>query len=443
VTQCFAHRHLVVAGVWIGFFVATLGCRSQSESSTYAGPDQTGLTPAKPDEQATATGPASWNGWRGNRRDAYCASLPAVLPRQVETRWSRALSGAGLGGVAATREFVVVGDRDLEDTSDVFHCFQAENGATVWTLSYPATGELDYGNLPRATPLIEGEHAYLYGAFSDLTCVKLLTGQIVWQKNLHAEYGTVAKFVWGTCASPLIVDDKLIVNPGAADAAIVALDPLTGEELWRSPGPPPAYGSFLAAELGGRLQVIGHDRQALGGWDVATGVRLWTLKMPLADDFNVPTPVQYGSQLLITSENNGTRLYRFDSHGVIDPTPVATNEDLAADICTPVVVGRRGFCVWGSLYCLDLDQGLATLWAAEEPAAQIYASVIGGPDRVMVIGAGGELILIDANSDRYEVVSRLKVFQQGAELYAHPALVGNRLYIRGENSLACVDLATP
>jgi hypothetical protein len=61
---------------------------------------------------------------------------------------------------------------------------------------------------------------------------------------------------------------------------------------------------------------------------------------------------------------------------------------------------------------------------------------------VLVIGKSGELVLVDARADRFEVVSRLRVFDEGpAELYSHPALVGDRLYIRGATSVVCVDLS--
>ncbi len=365
--------------------------------------------------------------------------MPAKLPRI----WSQPLSGAGLGGIAASSELVIVGDRDLNDAGDLFRCFHAADGRLAWEIQYVALGELDYGNQPRATPLISEDHVFLYGAFGDLTCVELSTGQIVWQKNLKDFYSTEAEFVWGTCPSPLIVDGKLIVNPGAADATIVALDPNTGDEIWRAPGPPPAYGSFLAAELGGKLQVIGHDRESLGGWDVQTGERLWTVHPPYTDDFNVPTPVQYGDCLLIASENNGTRLFRFQAGGAIDPEPIATNTDLAPDICTPVVVGSRLFCSWGALYCLDLDHGLETVWTAQEPVIRTHANLVAGPNRVLMVGDAGTLILIDAAADQFREVSRVQVFEQGAEIYAHPAIVGHRLYVRGEAELVCLDVPVP
>jgi outer membrane protein assembly factor BamB len=155
----------------------------------------------------------------------------------------------------------------------------------------------------------------------------------------------------------------------------------------------------------------------------------------------VPTPVQIGDRLLVGTENNGTRLYAFGAGGKIRPDPIAVNEDLAPDMSTPVVVRDRLYCVWGELYCVDLGKPLRTRWKAEDDAFATYAAVIGGNDRILVIGAGGELVLVDAASDSFRIVSRLQLFdQQNPDFYSHPAIVGDRLYIRGETSLLCVDL---
>jgi hypothetical protein len=90
------------------------------------------------------------------------------------------------------------------------------------------------------------------------------------------------------CAAPLVVDEKLIVNPGGSKASVVALHRLTGEVLWQSPGAPAACASFILAEVAGKRQVVGYDVRSAGCRDLATGKRLWTLEPEEKRDFNVP-----------------------------------------------------------------------------------------------------------------------------------------------------------
>jgi outer membrane protein assembly factor BamB len=281
--------------------------------------------------------------------------------------------------------------------------------------------------------------------------VRLATGEMVWKKDLFAEFGVGDKHnAWGFTSSPLIVDDKLIVNPGGPEASVVALRPDSGEVLWKTPGDPAAFGSLVVGSFGERRQIVGHDAKALCGWDIATGKRLWRLVPPKSGDFNVPTPIVIGDdhagsqQLLVITENNGTRLYGFDDSGAIVPQPMAINTGLAPDTHTPVAIGQRLFGVWQGLYCLDLSakspKSLTTLWKADDPAFDDYATAIGSGDRLLIISKHGELLLIDARADRYQLISRAAVFEDDPGVYSHSALVGKRLFLRGSEEIVCLDL---
>ncbi len=429
-------------------------------------------------EEPAAAQPISWPQWRGFHRDGLVPSLPANLPTRPNIVWRRPLGGSGLGGIAATEKYVVFGDRNLPDTRDLFQCLAAEDGTPLWQVSYEATGTLDYGNSPRATPLIHEDRVFCLGAFGDLTCVDLETGLLLWRKNIRQEFGAREKLIWGTCSSPLLVDGLLIVNPGAPEASIVALEADTGDVIWKTPGARHAYASLIVATFGGVRQIVGYDRESLGGWEIASGRRIWKHIPEYEHDFNVPTPLEIGEMLFVATENNGARLFRFDAQGRIVQNPIATYENLDPDMSTPVILGNRLFCVYSALYCLEVDASVARpisfeddaegspdptvktgdtsirqsrfgallheLWVGEDEMLPVYGAVIGGKQRLLVVGRGGELLLIDARADRFRVVSRQRPFQQDGgkdPLYSHPALVGTRLFLRGETELICLELS--
>jgi hypothetical protein len=353
--------------------------------------------------------------------------------------------------VAATSYYVVIGDRDDDDRQDVFRCFDAETGRPLWTVAYDAPGELDYGNSPRATPLIENDRVHLFGAMGDLHCVALATGRVLWKRNIIVDFGVPEKALsaWGSCSSPLVVEGRLIVNPGAADASIVALDPATGAEVWRCPGNPAGHASLVAADVCGVRQVIGYDNASLGGWDLATGRRLWSLEPEVAGDFNVPTPVVVKGavpHLLVATEMNGTRLHAFRADGMIDPKPLGNRREPAPDMATPVMHGRRMFCAQEKLFALDCtSRGLADAAAPLSGPFETYAATVAGPSSVLVIGNSGQLVMFDVVPDRREPTS-LAVFADASgennnPVFSHPAFVGTRMFIRGDNELLCVELA--
>jgi len=402
-----------------------------------------GFVPMKSEKPKSATTSAvqDWPDWRGPGRDGHVPRLPARLPETTKFIWKKAAMIGGLAGLSVSGGRLILAERDFSEEHDVYRCLNADDGELIWRIEFPAPGKLDYGQFPRATPVIHDRKAYLLGAFGHLRCVRLTDGKMIWERNLPREFKAELP-TWGMCSTPLIVDDVVIVNPGATNASLAALDCITGRTRWTTPGDAAAYSSFIVGEFGGRRQIVGYDQHSLGGWDVKTGTRLWQLVPPTEGDFNVPTPMAMDGKLIVATENNGTRLYGFDEAGKIMPQPSGEYADLSPDTSTPVVADGRVIGAHLGLHCLDARQNLKRVWQLKDDKIGDYASFIADGERVLVISLGGELILLDARADHCEVISRLRVFEDDVEVYSHPVLVGNRLYIRGGSSIACVDLAT-
>lgn len=400
---------------------------------------------ASADDKTEAKTIGTWPGWLGPERNGRVGWLPHDLPDEPRIVWRRPLGRAGMGGLAATDRLVFVGDRDAANRADVFRCLDANSGDELWTVAYPALGELDYDNSPRATPLVHNGRVYFFGAFGDLTCANMETGAVIWRTNIRLKFLALDNLPWGTCSSPFAVDDTIIVNPGAPAASLVALDAATGEIRWQTPGEPQGHGSFIVATLGGVRQIVGHTETKLGGWNARTGRQLWTLAPTNQGDFNVPTPVVVGDKLLVATENNGGRLYAFASDGAILADPVAVNRKLNPQMSTPVVVADRVFCVNGSLECFDAGRGLQSIGRVQERAFPEFGALIASDDRVLVQGRGGELLLFDVSATPPRIRSRMHVAgsrdDQSAELFTFPAIIGSRLYVRCEREIVCVDLA--
>jgi outer membrane protein assembly factor BamB len=122
-------------------------------------------------------------------------------------------------------------------------------------------------------------------------------------------------------------------------------------------------------------------------------------------------------------------------------TPESVNAEYAPDIATPVVSGSRLVGLFGELHCLDLEGSLRTLWKHADKGIRTHGSCFVSHDRALIATAGGELILLDARANEWRELGRMRVLEdEGAELYSHPALVGSRLYWRGEAELVCVEL---
>ncbi|MCX6907280.1 MAG: PQQ-binding-like beta-propeller repeat protein [Verrucomicrobia bacterium] len=311
-------------------------------------------------------------------------------------------------------------------------------------MTYPAPGEMDYTNTPRATPVIVGGKVYLLGALGHLHCVELKTGKVLWKRDLLADFGG-KQLAWGFCPSPTIDGDRLITGTASKEAAVVALDRHTGALLWKTPGEPMAHGAMLLDVFGGRRQLVGYDIESIRSWDPATGKSLWKVTPSKPRDYNVPSPLKFGELLLLSTDDHATRLHSFNPDGTIRPEPVAKQADLKPEISTPVIVNGLLFAtVNDALFCLDIGGGLTERWRFEDKAFNEYASLIGGNNRVLATATTGELLLFAAEPQGGRVISRLQVFRgkdgRSPELWAHPALVGDRLYLRSPEETVCLRL---
>ncbi len=380
-----------------------------------------------------------WPDWRGPARDGHVPRLPSRLPSAARFVWKKGAMNGCLAGLSISEERLILAERDFAEEHDLYRCLNANNGDLLWLAQFPARGKLDYGQSPRATPVIHDGRAYLLGAFGDLRCVNVCNGKLIWERHLPSEFKAQLP-TWGMCSTPLLVEDELIVNPGATNASLVALDCATGRTRWATPGAPAAYSSFICAELAGHRQIVGYDRRSLGGWDIKTGTRLWRLVPPVEGDFNVPMPIAVQNGVIVATENNGTRLYCFDGLGHITARPAAEFRDLSPTTTTPVVTCGRLFGAHSGLDCLEVRNGLKAVWHRDEESLGDHASLIADDQRVLVITFGGELILLDARADTCTIISRMRLFEEDVEVYSHPALVGSRLYARGGSSVVCVDL---
>lgn len=400
-----------------------------------------GFKPLPAESPAPAASPraaSDWPDWRGPYRDGRVPRLPTRLPDPPRFVWQKPALPGCLAGLSVSDGRLVLAERDLADEHDVYRCLDAATGELLWRIEFPARGRLDFGQSPRATPVLHEGRAYLLGAFGGLRCVSLADGRRLWERDLRRDF-QAALPTWGWCATPLRVGDLLIVNPGSKHAALAALDARTGEIRWTTPGRPAAYAAFVLAEVGGRRQVVGYDQESLGGWDLATGRRLWSLVPPEPGDFNVPTPLVVAGGLVVATENNGTRRYRFDAAGRLESRPEAVFAELAPDTTTPVATAGRLFGVDGDLFCLDL-RTLEPVWRHRDDALGDHATLLADAARVLVVTLGGELWLLDARAPACRVLSRVRIFKDDVEVYSHPALVGARLYLRGGERVVCLDL---
>ena len=101
---------------------------------------------------------------------------------------------------------------------------------------------------------------------------------------------------------------------------------------------------------------------------------------------------------------------------------------------------KKQFSLFG-LMCLDIEGGLKTLWETDEDALCDYCTTIAGNGHVLVTTQSGKLYLLKVDKRQFNCVAKLDLFDdvplEDRDVWSHPALVGNRFYVRNMLAVYC------
>ena len=113
-------------------------------------------------------------------------------------------------------------------------CLDAATGKVLWERvahkgkpQHPIHVKASYAS---ETPVSDGERVYAYFGNVGLFCYDF-TGKLLWSRSWDV---VPTQLNWGTGASPVLHKDRLyIVNDNEKQSFIVALDKLTGKDVWK------------------------------------------------------------------------------------------------------------------------------------------------------------------------------------------------------------------
>jgi outer membrane protein assembly factor BamB len=371
--------------------------------------------------------------WRGNRTGVYSESnllksWPADGPAIL---WHYDGLGEGHSSVAISSDKIYVtgltGDKGYIYVFDV-------NGKLLNKKEYGNEWNKSY-NGPRGTITISEGKLYLISGVGDIVCLDEATLSIVWKKNMLNDF-SAKNITWGICESPLIVGEKLIATPGGQEHNIVALNKNTGELIWSTPaeGDLSAYCSPLYVADQQVPQVVTMTAKHVVGIDVATGKLLWSFENINRHAVHPNIPVYSNNMLLCTSGyGKGSIMLRLTDGG--------RSVEKVWD--APLLDSRLGAMVkiggyaYGSgdankyWFCVDWETGELLYKDNSMP----IGAVIANDDMLYCYSDRGDLALVKATPEKFDVVSRTSVTLGTDQHWAHPVIHKGTLYLRHGNTL--------
>ncbi len=403
---------------------------------------------------------SDWPQWRGPNRDGVwtesgiLSSFPStgLLPK-----WKVPV-GLGYASPIIANGMLYLSDLVVE--KPIVHervlCFNARTGKQVWKTERDAAPPDWFFNPeqmrgPGSTPIIHNGRIYVISMFFTLTCLEARTGIIVWKRDLVTDYQLPASSL---DASPLIEGNLLIVSMGGKpQAGVVALDLLTGREVWRALAEAATWSSPMIISAGGTRQLIVWMRQSITSLNPANGAVYWrepTVSGGSPGFSAVSTPVLQGDRLLISG-----LMFQLDetrpAAKVLWPDTPSGTRRILSDTSTPlfkddfIYSPRSG----GSFVCLDAATGRERWQTNTVTELRQGACVHLTPNgsELFLFTDQGDLVRARLSPVGYTELGRTHLIDPTSPLFekkfawAAPAFANRNIFVRNDRELRCFSLA--
>jgi outer membrane protein assembly factor BamB len=386
----------------------------------------------------------NWPQWRGAARDGRVAVTPpsAWAAKPVEV-WKQSVGIGHASPIVAdgrVYQFARQGEQETVSALDL------NTGKVLWTQGYAApytvnSAAASHGKGPKSTPVLHAGKIYTLGISGVLSCFDASTGAVKWRKSFEKEFRATSPD-YGTSMSPIVDSNLLIAHVGGKDSgALRAFDLETGQTKWSWTEDGPGYASPLVIDVAGTRQIVTQTQKFIVGIAVANGASLWRQPFTTDWDQNIVTPVTYRDTVIFSGQNKGTFALRIAKQGAAwNATKVWENPDVSMYMNSPVIDGDTLFGLTdrnkGQFFALDAASG-KTRWTSPPRQGENAAILVAGK-QLFMLTTDANLVIADAASPSYKP---LKTFEVATSpTWAHPVLLGDRLLVKDQQSLALLSL---
>lgn len=408
----------------------------------------------------------SWRQWRGP--DGQGHAVDSRIPTQFDASsatWKYDVPGKGwstpvvsAGTIWLTTAIVTpaseeetaarLADDPLKDMKEVASeielraiCLRQENGRVLHDL---VLGRIDspdpinpLNTYASPSSVVDGENVLLH--FGDLGtwCVKMLTGEIVWERRIRVQHSV------GAGSSPFVTGELVIlVCDGIDKQFVVALNKNTGREVWRTSRPPmsgdnvefhKAYCTPIEVEHAGRKEIVIPGAQWVCAYDPKTGNELWRVNH--GRGFSVsPMPVSVDGMVIFSTGYMRPELVAVKLGGDGDVTESHVAWRLRQGVPakpSPLVVDESLYMVsdLGVLSCVSVADG-GIVWR-ERLGGNFSASPILADGKLVFCSHEGDVTIIRPGAKYDEVATN----SLPPRILASPVPLSEGLLIRTESSL--------
>ncbi len=417
---------------------------------------------------ATATAD-DWTRFRGEGGTGIApdSSIPTTWSADENIKWSIELPGPGSSSpiVFGDRVYVTcytgfgVDRKDPGEPADLERhliCFDRADGKELWRATVKSTnpedpykGFINEHGYASSTPVTDGEHVFVFFGKDGVVAFDM-EGKQIWQTNVGTMSDPAA---WGGGASPILHDDKVIVNAGIEGHALIALNKADGKEVWRIENPKftNCWSTPVIVNQGKEAELVYSVPDRLYGIDPDNGKELWNAASPVAQTVTTSTTTS-GDVIYTLGGRQGRAIaLRSGGEGDVSESHTVWTEPVKSAIGTPIVQGDHMFWLAsGSIAsCVNTKNGelVSEVRLADESAsgdgqrrgpAGNYASPVIAGNHIYFVTRSGAVHVVKADETLEKVASN--DFEGDDSLFnATPAISDDQMFIRSDTKLYCIE----
>jgi outer membrane protein assembly factor BamB len=402
---------------------------------------------------------ADWPAFRGPKGNGVSDEKQAPLEwnKDNNVKWTAALPQPGNGSpIVSNGKVFVTCAEDTKGHQRSLYCFDRKTGEKVWvkTVEYAKDEPTHETNMYcGTTPAADGRRVVVWHSSAGLYCYDF-AGKELWKKDL-GEF----QHMWGYGSSPVIHDDRVILNsgPGKKEIFVAAFALADGKQLWRTDEPFQGDGEYrakegaydkaymgswttpLVATIDGKEQAICTMPKRVVSYDLNDGKILWYCEGIRAKngDLAYSSPSLDGDVCVVTGGFGGPALaVKVEGEGnITDKQRLWRRESNPQSIGSGVIVDGylyRPNAGPGTIECIDPQTG-KTLW--DERAGTYWGSITYVAGRCYAPGQDGVMLVFKPSPKKFDLLAKNSL---GEGTNSTPAISDGEFFIRTLKSLYCI-----
>ncbi len=405
----------------------------------------------------------NWPQFRGPARDGRSGETglwKKIGPKGPQLAWMAEGIGKGYASVAVVDGRIYTSGNT--GAGQAIFALDTTSGRQLWKQLITEVDPKHSYDGSRTTPCVDGDRIYAVGSNGSIVCLKASDGRKVWSRPFSDWNGKMMSG-WGFSESPLVDGDWVVCTPGGDNGMVVALDKMTGSEIWRCVLPNygsesgvnekglrdgAGYASIMISNGGGVKQYVQLVGRGVIGIRASDGKLLWRYSYVANATANIPT-VLIENDLVFCSSGYGT------GSGLIQLKPAKENQVEMVEVYSlkaNELQNKHGGMILSDGYvycghgngnglpiCVRMSDG-KTAWGPQRGDGNGEASVIYADGHILYRFQDGMLSLVLASPSTYSVVASFKPAYQEGKSWAYPVISDGKLYLREQDKLMCYQL---